>query len=151
MKISTSALALALTLTAVTAFAHCEIPCGIYDDTAKITEMRQDVTTIEKSMKSIIELSAAADKNYNQLVRWVTNKEDHANKLQDAATQYFMFQRIKPVDPMDSTAWKTYVTQLTLMHKITVHAVKAKQTTDLAEIETLRKLIDEFEAAYLGK
>ena len=135
MRISTTALALALTLTAVTAFAHCEIPCGIYDDPAKIAEMRQDVTTIEKSMKSIIELSAAGEKNYNQIVRWVTNKEDHANKLQDAATQYFMFQRIKPVEPSDS-AYAGYITQMTLMHKITVHAMKAKQTTDLAEIET---------------
>jgi nickel superoxide dismutase len=133
------------------AYSHCEIPCGIYDDSARIATMREDVTTIEKSMKGIIDLSAAGDKNYNQIVRWVMNKEDHANKLQEAATQYFMFQRIKPVDQTDQAAWSAYQQQLTLMHKITVHAMKAKQTTDLAEVETLRSLIDSFEKLYFGK
>ena len=136
---------------AATTYSHCEIPCGIYDDAARIAAMREDVATIEKSMKGIIELSAAGEKNYNQIVRWVMNKEDHADKLQDVATQYFMFQRIKPVEETDQAAWSAYQKQLTLMHKITVHAMKAKQTMDLAEIETLRSLIDAFEKLYLGK
>ena len=131
-----------------TAWSHCQIPCGIYDDAARVAEMREHVTTIEKSMNEITTLSAAADKNYNQLVRWVTNKEDHATKLQEVATQYFMFQRIKPVDQTDATAWAKYQNQLTLMHKITVFAMKAKQTVDLENVAMLRKLIDEFEAAY---
>lgn len=133
------------------AFAHCEIPCGIYDDSARIAAMREEVTTIEKSIKSIVELSAAADKNYNQIVRWVMNKEEHAKMLQEVATQYFMFQRVKPAESTDQAAYSTYLTQLTLLHKITVHAMKAKQTTDLAEVETLRKLIQDFETAYFAK
>ena len=136
---------------AATSYSHCEIPCGIYDDAARIAAMREDVTTIEKSMKGIIDLSAADDKNYNQIVRWVMNKEDHADKLQEVATQYFMFQRIKPVEETDQAAWTAYQQQLTLMHKITVHAMKAKQTTDPAEVETLRNLIDAFEKQYFGK
>jgi nickel superoxide dismutase len=132
-------------------YSHCEIPCGIYDDAARVAAMREDVTTIEKSMKGIIDLSAAGEKNYNQIVRWVMNKEDHADKLQEVATQYFMFQRIKPVDETDPAAWTVYQQQLTLMHKITVHAMKAKQTTDLVEIETLRNLIDAFDKLYFGK
>jgi nickel superoxide dismutase len=143
-------LAVLVTATA-TSYSHCQIPCGIYDDSARIAAMREDVTTIEKSMNGIIELSAAGEKNYNQIVRWVMNKEDHADKLQEVATQYFMFQRIKPVDETDQVAWTAYQQQLTLMHKITVHAMKAKQTTDLAEVETLRSLIDAFEKLYFGK
>jgi len=143
---------LAVLLTAVAAsYSHCEIPCGIYDDAARIAAMREDVTTIEKSMKGIIDLSAAGDKNYNQIVRWVMNKEDHADKLQEVATQYFMFQRIKPVEETDQAVWTAYQQQLTFMHKITVHAMKAKQTTDLEEVETLRSLIDAFEKLYFGK
>jgi nickel superoxide dismutase len=139
-----------LTAVATSAYSHCEIPCGIYDDASRVAAMRENVTTIEKSIKQITELSAAAEKNYNQIVRWVMNKEDHASQLQETATQYFMFQRIKPVDETDQAAWATYQKQLTLMHKITVHAMKAKQTTDLAEVETLRGLIDEFEKLYFG-
>lgn len=140
-----------LSATAATSYSHCQIPCGIYDDSARVAMMREDVTTIEKSMKGIIELSAAGDKNYNQIVRWVMNKEDHADKLQEVATQYFMFQRIKPVEETDQAAWIAYQQQLTLMHKITVHAMKAKQTTDLAEVATLRSLIDAFEKLYFSK
>lgn len=136
-------------LWSATAQAHCEIPCGIYDDAARIAEMREDVVTIEKSMNQIIALSAAGDKNYNQLVRWVMNKEKHADKLQETATQYFMFQRIKPVEQSDS-AWTKYQHELTLMHKITVYAMKAKQTTDLENVTKLNELITQFEESYLG-
>ena len=151
IKLAGTITILALALAGTTAFAHCEIPCGIYDDSARVALMQEHVTTIEKAIKQIVELSAGGDKNYNQLVRWITNKEDHASQLQEVATQYFMFQRIKPAEPTDQVAWNTYLTQLTLMHKITVHAMKAKQTTDLAEIETLRKLIQEFATAYFAK
>ena len=30
--------------------AHCQIPCGIYDDHARVHAMLEDVTTIEKSL-----------------------------------------------------------------------------------------------------
>ncbi|WP_201746192.1 superoxide dismutase [Ni] [Veronia nyctiphanis] len=29
--------------------AHCQIPCGIYDDHAKVKEMLQDAKTVKKS------------------------------------------------------------------------------------------------------
>jgi len=37
----------------------------------------------------IIKLSNEETINYNQIVRWVNNKEDHANKLQDIVSQHF--------------------------------------------------------------
>ena len=134
-----------------TARSHCEIPCGIYGDSARVAAMREHVTTIEKSMKQIVERSAAEVIDYNQLVRWVTNKEEHANQLQDIATQYFMFQRIKPADSTAQAAWKDYQAKLTLLHRLTVQAMKAKQSTDLAHVEKLRSLIGEFENVYFGE
>jgi len=56
------------------AAAHCEIPCGIYDDQMRIRFIAEDITTIEKAMKQIDELSAKVPLNYNQLVRWISNK-----------------------------------------------------------------------------
>ena len=34
--------------------AHCEIPCGIYDDEAGIKQLLEHVTTIEMSMNQIV-------------------------------------------------------------------------------------------------
>jgi len=133
-----------------TAFAHCEIPCGIYDDPARTALMAEDILTVEKSMNEIVRLSTAEKKNYNQLVRWTMNKEEHATRIQETATQYFMFQRIKPVSPDDKGAYDDYVTKLTLLHQITVEAMKAKQTTDLAHVRSMRSLLHEFEHAYFG-
>jgi nickel superoxide dismutase len=121
--------------------AHCEIPCGIYDDELRIKLMAEHVTTIEKSMKQIVTLSGKQPVNQNQLVRWVNNKENHANAFQEIVTQYFMTQRIK----LDT---QKYGQKVTLLHKMLVSAMKCKQTTDLNHIEALRSLIQEFSSLY---
>lgn len=141
----------ALTAFAGLAGAHCQIPCGIYDDELRVQLMEEHVTTIEKSMRQITELTAAETHNPNQLVRWVVNKEQHAQELQDLVTAYFMAQRIKPPAAMEGEAWTEYVTQLSLLHRIQVEAMKAKQTTDLAHVEALRGLIAKFRTAYFGE
>ena len=54
-----------------TACAHCQIPCGIYDDFAQVKSMLEDAAAIEKSVKLIAELAGKPDaQNQNQLVRW---------------------------------------------------------------------------------
>jgi nickel superoxide dismutase len=131
--------------------AHCEIPCGIYDDELRIELIKEDIQTIEKSTAQIIELSKASPVNYNQLVRWIDNKEEHANKIQDIVSQYFMTQRVKAADPKDKAAFDAYVKQLTLLHGMLVHAMKAKQSTDMENIQRLRTLVDEFHQAYFGE
>jgi nickel superoxide dismutase len=125
------------------AAAHCEIPCGIYDDQMRIEMIAEDATTIEKAMKQITELSSQKDINYHQLVRWISNKEDHANKIQHVVYQYFMTQRIKP----DTDK---YEAKLVILHKMLVAAMKCKQTTDLSHVETLRSLLKSFEKLYFG-
>jgi len=131
--------------------SHCEIPCGIYGDPGRLDLMAEHITTIEKSMKQIQNLSAAGDKNYNQLVRWVGNKEQHADAFSDIITQYFMKQRIKPAPQSDAKAYKDYVHKLTLLHQMMVTSMKCKQTTDLDYVAQLRGALAEFRVAYLGK
>lgn len=138
-------------LLAPRAFAHCEVPCGIYDDEMRADLLAEHVTTIEKSMQMIVELSAAQPPNYNQIVRWVTNKDDHADHLQEVVCQYFMTQRVKPASPDKPEDYRKYVEQVTLLHKMLVAAMKAKQTTDLAYVAELRGLIGDFRLAYFGK
>lgn len=131
--------------------AHCQIPCGIYDDPARFTAMEEDVTTIEKSMASIRELSSETPPNWNQIVRWVQNKETHADKLMETVTHYFLAQRVKPADPADEEAYTAYVSDLTLLHSMVLHAMKAKQTTDQEHVDRLQSLIQEFKSSYLGR
>lgn len=141
-------LALILTVANQRIYAHCEIPCGIYEDTIRVELIKEHITTIEKSMKMILELSNEDVPNYNQIVRWVTNKEDHANKLQDIVSQYFLHQRIKPVSPDNEEMYNKYTERLILLHKLLVYAMKAKQTTDLGYIDKLNKAILAFEKSY---
>ncbi len=130
--------------------AHCEIPCGIYGDEMRVRMIAEHITTIEKAMKQIELISAAESVNHNQLVRWVDNKEKHADEIQEIVTQYFMTQRIKPADPEDKKAQAAYLKQLTLLHKLVIQAMKAKQSTDLQVVEKMRKLLESFSESYLG-
>lgn len=139
-------LSIALGLLAVVALAgnsmaHCEIPCGIYNDDLRITLLFEHTATMEKSMRQIITLEKADHTHSNQLTRWIMNKEDHADKLQYIVTQYFMTQRIKP-----DTAH--YEKKLILLHKMLILAMKCKQTTDLDNIARLRETITEFRDIY---
>ena len=128
----------------VLASAHCEIPCGIYDDPMRIDLLKEHIRTMEKSMLVIGDLKEEKDKNYNQLVRWIMNKEDHANKFQEIVSQYFMTQRINPGEKM-------YDKKLGVLHEMLYNAMKCKQSTDMKYIEKLRKLVDEFAKLYFGE
>ncbi|MBI9067490.1 MAG: hypothetical protein JEZ09_09380 [Salinivirgaceae bacterium] len=141
-------LSLAMFSTVKPVSAHCEIPCGIYDDSVRIALIYEHISTIEKSMLMIKKLERAETVDYNQLVRWVMNKEEHAKKIQEIVSQYFMHQRIKPVDEIEKEKFAKYVEQLTSLHQISVFAMKAKQTTDEVYIKKLREMVHSFEHAY---
>ena len=142
-----TAITLALVTTVSNVYAHCEIPCGIYGDEMRISMLRENLTTVEKAMKQIVDLSKASPVDYNQLVRWTVNKEEHATKIQHIVTQYFMTQRLKPTD----SDRKTYEKKLALLHEMLFYAMKTKQSTDTSHVEKLSALIAEFYEAYFGK
>jgi nickel superoxide dismutase len=132
------------------AIAHCQMPCGIYDDHLRIQMIGEDAATIEKGMHAMDSLSTQAAKNYNQIVRWVVTKEEHADKIQEIVSQYFLAQRIKAVDPADAAGYKKYIRQLELLHGMLVSAMKCKQTTDPGNVKTLRSQLTEFEKLYFA-
>ena len=124
--------------------AHCEVPCGIYDDGARFTEMKEDQTTIAKAIAQINELSGTHDANgHNQLARWVSAKETHATKTQHVIAQYFMTQKIKTDD-------EHYVDKLTAAHGVMVAAMKCKQSAEPTAAEALKAAIAKFETTYVG-
>jgi nickel superoxide dismutase len=144
---------MAITLTAVfttVVYSHCQIPCGIYGDLARFDAINEHLQTIEKSMNKVKQLSTAEKPDNNQIVRWVNNKEEHAENISHEITYYFMAQRLKPLEKTDS-GYNHYVKKLTQLHEMLVESMKCKQTTDIAHVEQLRKLLTEFRAEYFSE
>lgn len=114
-----------------TVSAHCQIPCGIYDDNARVRSMLEDAETVEKSVKMINALSEKSDAHSrNQLVRWVMNKETHAQKIITTISDYFLTQRVK-------SSQKDYRERLVDHHAVIVSAMKAKQNAEMSYVKTL--------------
>ena len=130
-------------------YAHCQIPCGIYGDRMRVATLYEHITTIKKAMSQIEELSADAQNNTNQIVRWVTNKDAHADDMAEIVTQYFLQQRIKPAEAESDP--EAYATKLAACHNILVSAMKCKQTTDPENVEALRKHVTALAEAYLSE
>lgn len=122
--------------------AHCEVPCGIYDDPARFTAMYEDQSTIAKAIDNIVESAGTHDATgHNQLARWVSTKESHATNIQHTIAQYFMTQRIKSDDPK-------YVEKLTSAHAVMVAAMKCKQAAEPETAKALHDAIHTFQHAY---
>lgn len=118
------------------ASAHCQIPCGIYNDHARVDAMLEDAVTIEKAVKLIGELSGKTDaQSQNQIVRWVMNKELHAQKIISTSTDYFLTQRVKPKQ-------EDYTERLKKHHAVIIAAMKAKQSSDMDSVMNLKKAIE---------
>ena len=124
------------------AHAHCQIPCGIYDDYARVQSMLEDAATIEKSVKLIVKLSGKADaQSQNQLVRWVMNKEKHAQNIISTISDYFLTQRVKPKQ-------KDYAERLIKHHTVIIAAMKVKQNTDMNYVKGLKESIESLSPYY---
>ncbi len=136
----------ALCLVTSVAFAHCQVPCGIYGDQMRFQQMLEDEQTISKAQLQINELADGEvdAQAVNQMARWVSTKEDHATKIQETIASYFLAQRIKADNP-------SYVKQLTAAHAVIVNAMKCKQSADPDTAKVLEKSIFDLYRAYEGK
>lgn len=115
--------------------AHCQVPCGIYDDYARIKLMLEDSNTVYKAAAKIAELSNNHDaQSQNQSVRWVINKEKHAQNIIDTISDYFLTQRVKSTQ-------QNYTSRLIKHHRVIVAAMKAKQNVDIKYANELKASI----------
>lgn len=128
------------------AAAHCEVPCGIYDDQARFERMLENTETVSKADAAINAVVGAEHTalDINQTIRWVTTKDTHATDTQHIIAQYFMTQRIKSDDAQ-------YVAKLTSAHAVMVAAMKCKQDANPATAEALKQAIYKFYTAYTGQ
>jgi len=130
------------------ALGHCQVPCGIYDDEARIAFLREDAITIKKCMTQINELAAKKDAlSFNQASRWVQTKEDHASHIITVVSEYFLTQKVKDVAP-GADNYRKYLESLATHHRVLRAAMKTKQTVDSANAEKLHAAIKELGELY---
>lgn len=123
-------------------FAHCQIPCGIYDDAVRIIQIKEDFQTIKKAMLKINELANTPNPlSLNQLNRWIIAKEDHATNIQKTISEYFLTQRIKDTH-------QNYIEHTTILQKLLVIAMKCKQTLEQDNVNNGLNLITSFSEIY---
>ena len=128
--------------------AHCQVPCGIYDDPARITAMIEDHTTIDKAIHQINKLAEKTDvQSKQQLARWVVTKEQHASHIITVMAEYFLAQRVKEVDP-DQPGYKQYLDQLVIHHRVIRAAMKTKQVANHDSADALKATIEDLRKLY---
>ncbi len=128
-----------------TANAHCQVPCGIFDDEVKFNELEQHIETIAKASRLITELSSKESlsaHDHQQIIRWTNTKEDHAKKIIDEAANYFLAQRVK----LDADH---YAEKIELLHHIIVFSMKSKQSTGTDATKVLSEKVAAFKELYL--
>ncbi|ABI46478.1 superoxide dismutase [Ni] [Synechococcus sp. CC9311] len=124
------------------AHSHCQLPCGIYDDHARIHSMLEDADTIQKTVILIKDNSGKNDpQSNNQLVRSIANKESHAQSIIETISDYFLTQRVKP-------SQDDYTERLKKHHAVIIASMKAKQNSDLQHVDDLKATIVELEEYY---
>ena len=128
--------------------AHCQVPCGIYDDEGRIKAMMEDVTTITKAIAQINELSGdMSPQNINQVIRWVNTKEEHASKIIETVSLYFLTQKVKPVAEGEEGHEKYHET-LVDHHAVMRAAMTAKQKTDPEAATALKAAVEKLGSHY---
>lgn len=122
--------------------AHCQVPCGIYDDHARVQSLLEDAATVAKAAVQMAELAGADDvQSRQQFVRWTTTKEAHAQKVIETIADYFLTQRVKPEQA-------DYAERLARHHAVILAAMKAKQSAAPEAAEALRQAVLTLQAYY---
>ncbi len=124
-------------------YAHCDIPCGIYDPHAA----QLAAQTVLKMVQKINELDSSASpqndnlNNRNNFVRMVKVKEEHAELCKREVlilwTDYFKAEHLEKFPDLHDLVWKT--TKLCSDNKRAVDEVKAKEL-----VEAVDKIADIF-------
>lgn len=128
--------------------AHCQVPCGIYDDPARIATLREDAATIAKAIAGLQDLAGKGDaQSWNQAIRWTTTKEDHASSIITIVSEYFLTQKVKPVAP-GAAGYDAYLASLADHHAVMRAAMVTKQTPTTDSVAALNAAIDKLATHY---
>ncbi|QQG40848.1 MAG: superoxide dismutase, Ni [Candidatus Levyibacteriota bacterium] len=112
-----------------TVYAHCDVPCGIYDPKAA----QVAAATV---LKMVQKLQEYAPDDFNNRVRAVWTKEEHARKCKEELlilwTDYFKPEHLEKFPSIHDIFWKAA--------KL---CSKNKQSVDMQTAKDLVKAVDE--------
>lgn len=122
-----------------TAYAHCDVPCGIYDATAARIAAATCLRMIEKieALEHPEKHDKASHLNYdNTLTRMIWTKEEHARKCKEELlilwTDYFKPEHLEKYPNLHDTFWKA-----------AKQCSKVKQEISKESAQALVKAVDE--------
>lgn len=123
---------------AYTAYAHCDVPCGIYDPKAAQTAAATVLKMVEKITALPSENPSVNDRN--SFVRMVWTKEEHARKCKEELlilwTDYFKPEHLEKFPNLHDTFWKAAKLCSTNKQEVSLeHAQELVKAVD--EIATL--------------
>lgn len=117
-----------------TAYAHCDVPCGIYDPkpaqiaAATVLKMVQKINELPKDNPTV--------QDRNAFIRMVLTKEEHARKCKEELlilwTDYFKTEHISLFPNLHEIFWQA-----------TKLCSKNKQNVDIKSAEELVRIVDE--------
>lgn len=114
-----------------TAYAHCDVPCGIYE-TDTLSHSAETCRRMIQKITALGELDSL--EKHNTFVRSVMNKEKHAQKVKDELyilwSDYFKPDHVTANPEIHDTIWKT-VKQASVV----------KQTVSMDEVEALIAMV----------
>jgi nickel superoxide dismutase len=124
-----------------TAYAHCDIPCGIYDpheaQIAALTVLRMDQLIGELAAPPMDAKPEDRSAYVSKLSRYTAVKEQHAERVKHEV-------RVIWGDYFTPDHAKQFPQTSELVVKILKQASKARQGTSLADAQDLLKLVQEF-------
>lgn len=131
-----------------TAYAHCDIPCGIYDP--KPSQIA--AVTVLKMVQKIKELDSDLHQNdnadwMNNFVRMVWTKEEHARKCKEEIlilwTDFFKQEHLKMFPNLHESFWKA--AKLCSINKQEVSLVRAGEL-----VKAVDEIADMFQKAKIA-
>jgi len=122
-------------------FAHCDIPCGIYDpheaQIAALTVLRMDQLIAEAAAPAMDAKPEERAGYVAKLARYTAVKEQHAERVKHEV-------RVIWGDYVTADHTKQHPQLAELVAKIFKQASKARQSTAVADAQELLKLVQEF-------
>jgi len=120
--------------------AHCQMPCGIYDDQMIYDQVDQFYLTAYKAVKALENNKFETDEDKNQFIRWVMTKERLCNETAVLLTTYFLQQKIMPIDD-NADLVKS-------LHKLLFQLVVIKQNVDIKLVKEFGKEWENFKKQF---
>jgi nickel superoxide dismutase len=125
--------------TPVTVHAHCDVPCGIYDPSSAVVAAK----TVARMVELIGQIEVTDSATRNKLVRCITAKEEHAEKVKHEVqviwSDYFKPEHLAKFPDLHDQVWK--------LLKL---ASKNKQNVDAAAAAELVAATEAFAATFVA-